>query len=65
MMAALAKLVRPEDLADAWQVGKTSVYDLLKRKTDPLPGYKLGASWRIDPVEAEAWRQAQKNGAAA
>ena len=64
-MTTLNGLIRPEDLAEMWQVGKSSVYDLLKRQNDSLPGYKLGASWRIDPLEAAAWLQAQKNGKAA
>lgn len=64
-MSGLRPMVRAEVLAETWGSSLSTIYDLLKRKNDPLPGYKLGRSWHIDPVEAEEWKQRQRNGAAA
>lgn len=51
-----------KQLAAKLSISRSQITKLMRRKEDPLPGYKLGGL-RFDPEQVEAWleRQATAN----
>lgn len=55
-------LMTSKQLAEKLCISRSQITKLMRRKNDPLPGYKLGGL-RFDPEQVEAWleRQATAN----
>lgn len=51
-----------KQLAAKLSISRSQITKLMRRKEDPLPGYKLGGL-RFDPEQVESWleRQATAN----
>lgn len=53
------ELISVAQLAERWGMGRSTIYDLIRRPHDPLPAYKIGAV-RINPHAAQEWLNRQK-----
>ena len=51
-----------QELASRWQVSDEAIYDLIRRKDDPLPAFRVGGKlWRIRAEDVETWESAGGN----
>lgn len=60
-MSDLRPLITVQQLMEIWGSKESSIYDLLRRKVNPLPGHKLGKAWRIDPQQAAEWLEDEQS----
>jgi excisionase family DNA binding protein len=49
----MLKIVKVREVADYLQVHHTTIYRLLKR--GEIPAFKIGADWRFNLDEIDAW----------
>jgi excisionase family DNA binding protein len=52
-------LWKPEDCCKYLQVGRTVLYELMRRKVDPLPYLRVGSRRRFDSRAVQAWSTRQ------
>lgn len=52
-------------LANQWGVSRSHLYNLVKRKNDPLPVKRIGARMVVDEAEACMWRERETRAAKA
>ncbi len=48
-------LMRAQDVAELLAVRPSTVFELSRRRLDPLPSVKIGRSKRFDRVAVSAW----------
>jgi excisionase family DNA binding protein len=53
-------LLRAEDVAALLQIPRSSLYELSRRRHDPIPRLHLGRSVRFERCEVEAWLARQR-----
>ncbi len=52
------KFLTPDDLAEAWKIPRSWIYEHTRRGTDdPLPHFRLGKHLRFRVAEIEEWIQ--------
>lgn len=52
-------LLTIEEIAEAWKVSVWTIYRLARRKTNPLPGRRVGGLLRFRPEDVAAWWETQ------
>lgn len=52
-------LLRAEQVAELLAVKRSTVFELSRRRLDPLPSVKIGRSKRFDRAAVAAWVDAQ------
>ena len=50
-----------KDVQEYLRLGRTTVHDLARRTSDPLPHYRFGRALRFEPAEVQAWKKRQSN----
>ena len=50
-----------KDVQEYLRLGRTTVHDLARRTSDPLPHYRFGGAVRFEPAEVQAWKKRQSN----
>lgn len=58
-----APLLRAEEVADLLAVRPSTIYELSRRRNDPLPSVSIGRSKRFDRQAVARWVAAHANGA--
>lgn len=56
-----APLLRAEEVADLLAVQPSTVYELSRRRIDPLPSISIGRSKRFDRLAIAQWVEAHSN----
>ena len=54
-------LMRAEEVADLLSIKTSTVYELSRRRRDPLPSVRIGRSKRFDRRAIARWVQAHAN----
>lgn len=54
----MTELITAKQLAEKWNLPRSQITALMRRKHDPLPGYKLGGL-RFDPQQLGEWLERQ------
>jgi excisionase family DNA binding protein len=55
-------LMRAEEVADLLSVKTSTVYELSRRRRDPLPSVRIGRAKRFDRLAVVRWVQAHATG---
>jgi excisionase family DNA binding protein len=55
-------LLRAEDVAKLLSIKTSTVYELSRRRIDPLPFVRIGRSKRFDKIAIARWVQAHASG---
>jgi excisionase family DNA binding protein len=57
----VSPLMRAEDVAELLAIKTTTVYELSRRRRDPLPSLRIGRSKRFDRQAIARWIETQAN----
>lgn len=64
-MTNLPPLITVDELLERWPMGRSTLYDLMRRPRNPLPSVKIGRRRFIDPDAAAEWLAAEQKDTAA